>query len=225
MARLTKIGVTYISLVERPANKLDIIYKSEDINYTDEKQIAITKSTPEGLVYGTVYAPNVKDADGDWADAATIKKAAHDFLRKGRNANVDIQHSEKPSGAHVVESHVTETGAWAVAIQMDPQGAEFSRVQKGELKGLSMGAWCEKVNEEPPASGGMQSDNQVAEALVKMQKSLESLSEKVNGIEAQVKAVPKSRQLVIEGDEVHHVEKNDAGGKGKFREFVFSDLA
>ena len=82
MARLTKIGVTYISLVERPANKLDIIYKSEDINYTDEKQIAITKSTPEGLVYGTVYAPNVKDADGDWADAATIKKAAHDFLRK-----------------------------------------------------------------------------------------------------------------------------------------------
>ena len=106
---------------------------------------------------------------------------------------------------------------------MDPQSAEFKKVQKGELKGLSMGAFCEKAEEEPPAEEEKEADNQVTEALVKMQKSLDGLSERLNGIEAQVKAVPKSKQIVIEGNEVHHVEKNE-GGKGKFREFVFSDL-
>ncbi len=223
MARLKNLRVTYISLVSKPATKLQVVYKSEDAEYTDEKQIAITKSTAEGLVYGTVYQPNVKDADGDWACRETIKKAAHDFLRGGGNANVDIQHDEKPSGAHVVESYLDEKGAWQVAIQMDPQSAEFKKVQKGELKGLSMGAFCEKAEEEPPAEEGKEADNQVTEALVKMQKSLDGLSERLNGIEAQVKAVPKSKQIVIEGNEVHHVKKNE-GGKGKFREFVFSDL-
>ena len=65
MAKLNKISVAYISLVKNPANKLDIVYKSSDAKFTDEKQIKITKSEPEGIVYGTVYEPNVKDSDGE----------------------------------------------------------------------------------------------------------------------------------------------------------------
>lgn len=226
MARLTKLGVTYISLVSKPANKLDIVFKSEETEYTEEKQITITKSTPEGLVYGTVYAPYVKDTDGDWADAETIQKAAHEFLRKGRNANVDVQHDEKPSGAYVVESYVAEKGEWNVTIQMDPQSETFGKVQKGELKGLSMGANCVKTEEEPPAGEHKaEAERQVTEALVQLQKSLDGLNERLNGIEAQVKAVPKSQQIVIEGNEVRHVEKNAGEKKGKFREFLFQDLA
>lgn len=52
MAKLNKLSVAYISLVKNPANKLDIVYKSSDAKFTDEKQIKITKSELKGLSMG-----------------------------------------------------------------------------------------------------------------------------------------------------------------------------
>jgi len=52
MAKLNKLKVAYISLVKKPANKRDIVYKSADNQFNQEKEIRIVKSEPEGLVAG-----------------------------------------------------------------------------------------------------------------------------------------------------------------------------
>lgn len=220
MAKLNKLKVAFISLVKKPANKLDVVYKSADGKFTDEKEIKIQKHSAEGLVYGTVYAPNVKDAHGDWADAQTIQKAAHEFMESGGNANIDENHNESPNGAKVVESHVNAQGGWDVVIKMDPAGETFAKVTKGELKGLSMGALCEKSEEEPPAASAGE-PGELAQALKGLQDSLEKLGGRLDTIEKSVERVPKSRQLSIDGNVVN-VHKNDDKA---CQEFVFGDLA
>lgn len=219
MAKLNKLRVAFISLVKKPANKLDIVYKSADGKFTDDKEIKITKSTAEGLVYGTVYEPNVKDTDGDWADAETIRKAAHDFMESSKIDKVDENHDEKPSGARVVESSINEKGAWNVVIKMDPKSETFQKVQKGELKGLSMGAFCEKSAEEPDpekTEGG-----ELVKTLKGIQDGIEQLGKRIDKIEKSVEKVPKSRQLSIEGESV----KIDKGGEeSAFQEFNFDEL-
>lgn len=217
MAKLNKLSVAYISLVEKPANKLDIVYKSSNAKFTDEKQIKITKSEPEGLVYGTVYEPNVKDAQGDWADEKTIKEAAHEFLRKGATANIDENHTEQPIGAQVVESHLNGKGAWDVAIQMDPTSETFQKVQKGELTGLSMGAFCEKTQEEPPQGGS----DPVLALVQDLSTKIEKMASEMTNIKNSVDKVPKSRQLRIDGTTVK-IDK--AGEDAPYQEFAFQDL-
>ncbi len=221
MAKLKKLRVAFISLVKKPANKLDIVYKSADGKFTDDKEIKITKSTAEGLVYGTVYAPNVKDTDGDWADAETIRKAAHDFMANNKIDKVDENHDETPSGARVVESSISEKGAWDVVIKMDPNSETFKKVQKGEIKGLSMGAFCEKSSEEPEADPANPEGGEVVKALKGIQDGLDKLTERIDKIEKSVDKVPKSRQLSIDGESV----KIDKGGEDTaFQEFRFDEL-
>lgn len=215
MARLNKLRVAFISLVKRPANKLDIVYKCADTKFTDDKELKIEKSTSEGIVYGTVYEPNVKDVDGDWADAETIRKAAHDFLLRGQNANIDTNHNEVRSGASVVESYLDEGGSWKVAIQMDPKSDVFLKVQKGELKGLSMGAYCEKTDEEPVGDAG------IGAIFAKLEKSIGEMSAKIENIENTVRVIPKTRQLSIDGDVATIGKGSDVAA---FQEFRFQDL-
>jgi len=220
MAKLKRLSVAYISLVKNPANKRDIVYKSADGKFTDEKQIKITKSEAEGLVHGTVYEPNVKDAEGDWADKETIRKAAHDFVKKGSLARIDENHNETPTGAQVVETHITEKGAWDVVIQMDPKSETFQKVQKGELKGLSMGAYCEKSDEEPEA-GGSDESTEVLKALKDLGEKVEKMSGEIVAIKKGVDSVPKSRQLRLDGEVV---KVNKDGEEPAFNEFRFNDL-
>ncbi len=218
MAKLNKVSVAYISLVKNPANKLDIVYKSSDAKFTDEKQIKITKSEPEGIVYGTVYEPNVKDSDGDWADKETIRQAAHDFLMKGANAKIDENHNEQPTGATVVESSINSKGAWEVAIKMDPKSETFQKVQKGELKGLSMGAYCQKSEEEPPTT---EDSNPVLDLVKELSTKVEKMASDLAAINSKVDKVPKSRQLTIDGE---RVKIDKAGESSSFQEFDFGAL-
>jgi hypothetical protein len=223
MAKLNKLDVTFISLVKDPANKLDIVYKGDGNTFTDTKQIAITKSTAEGLVYGTVYAPNVKDADGDWADAATIREAAHQFLLKGRNPNVDANHDGKAVGASVVESYVNPEGAWDVVIKMDPKNETFQRIQKGDLKGLSMYAKCVKSDEEPPAGEEKKEDGEVAKSLTELKEQIAKMAGEIEQLGKKVDRVPKTRQMIIDGDEVR-ITKGEGAEEAVFHEFDFGKL-
>ncbi|HHV36990.1 MAG TPA: hypothetical protein GXX77_04050 [Candidatus Cloacimonetes bacterium] len=223
MAKLNKLSVAYISLVGKPANKRDIVYKSADAKFTDTKIIKITKSDAEGLVYGTVYEPGVKDTDGDWADEKTIKEAAHAFLRKGALGNVDTNHDEKPNGAHVVESYLDEKGAWQVGVQMDPKSDEFIRVQKGELTGLSMGAYCVKSDEEPPTNGAEENNNgEVMKVIGELRDEVKKMATELANVKEGVAKVPKSRQLNLDGGNVTITEKSE--GEGLFSEFNFNAL-
>ncbi len=218
MPRLTDLKVSFISLVEKPANKLDIVYKCRD-KFNSEKLIKITKASDEGLVSGIVYQPLVKDADGDWADAETIKKASHDFLSSGRNFNIDENHSEKPAGASVVESSLDEKGAWKVVLKMDPASETFQKVKKGEYKGLSMMATCHKKDEEPSASTDPANADLAAlkDEIAKQAKTIEELT-------CIVKGIPKSRQLTIDAAGKVIIEKSDSSEEPVLSEFNFANL-
>lgn len=220
MARLKKMRVVFISLVKNPANKKDIIYKSADGKFTDDKVLKITKSTPQGLIYGTVYSPNEKDAQGDWMTKEDIQEAAHGFVEKGLIGNVDNEHNEKLSGAKVVESHINDKGAWEVVVKTDPASEVFKKVENHEIEGFSLGAYCEKSDEEPGTDPGNGTDG-TEKILKSVQESLEKVNERLDKIEKGVSRVPKSRQLSIDGDNVK-IEKS--GEEAAFQEFNFNNL-
>jgi hypothetical protein len=153
MPRILKdVDVQFISLVSKGANKRTIIYKSaSNRQQVIQREIAIVKTDDEKhLVYGIVYAPEDVDTQGDMMNAVEIEKAAHKFLANLRNTSVDKQHDENPDEGVVVESFIVQKGderfpgdegAWAVAIKVVKEET-WEQVKKGEITGLSMGAWA-----------------------------------------------------------------------------------
>lgn len=215
MAKLKNLQVSFISLVKNPANKKDIVFKCRD-KYTDEKLIKITKSTDEGLVYGTVYEPNVKDAQGDWATAETIRKAAHDFLLTGKNFNIDSEHDKVPLGASIVESYINDKGAWDIAVKMEPTSETFQKVKKGEYEGFSMMALCQKSEEEPPT----QPDD-----IQTLKDDLSKALKEIEVLKSEVKGIPLTKQLIIDSDGKAVISKNDGSESSAIlQEFDFSKL-
>lgn len=107
------------------------------------------------FVMAEVYAPNIPDTDGEFMSADEIKKMAHDFIRKGRMAEVDVMHDQHAvKGVSVVESFIARDddplfipGSWVVGVQVDePELAR--KIRKGELNGFSMEAFVMKEPEQ-----------------------------------------------------------------------------
>ena len=138
-----------------------------------------------------MYEANKKDSQGDWADLDTIRKAAHDFLMKGKNLNVDEEHNEKPSGAAIVESYVDDK-AWKVTIKTDPNSETFKKVAKGDYEGLSLMGVCKKVEEEPPAT----EDDDIA----KSKEEIKKLKEQVALLQKNIESIPGTKQIDFDKD-------------------------
>lgn len=148
MARkLKNLDVKFISLVDRPANKKAIVYKSDE----DDARVqfrtlgSIVKSdAKEGIVCGTVYEPLEIDSQDDFTDAQEIVKACHNFAKAKRMDNVDFQHNYQPGAGTVVESFIksgphpdfphTKDGAWCVKIQV----SEAMKANMDKIGGLSL---------------------------------------------------------------------------------------
>jgi hypothetical protein len=192
MAKLTNLEVSFISLVKNPANKKDIVAKASN-TFNMSKPITIKKSSPQGLIYGCVYEADKLDAQGDWADMDTIRKAAHDFVEKGLSANIDIDHNENKSGAILVESYTTDK-EWNVVIKCNPQSEIFSKLQKGEYQGLSMMGTAIKKDETLQTQNNNQSDN------ADLQKQVEILTKSLKELTDIVKEIPRSRQIEFDKD-------------------------
>lgn len=140
--KLKNLKVTHISLVKRPANNEPVILKN-----CDSQTFELAKFNDElRVVYGIVYAPDIVDLQNDFTDAATIREASYDFMKGGRNQNVDLEHSFEDSGAFVSESWIvketdslfpSKQGAWAVGIHV-PDTELWDSVKKGKFLGLSL---------------------------------------------------------------------------------------
>lgn len=107
----------------------------------------VAKDEALQLITAEVYLPNFPDAHGDFMTPEEIRKMAHRFLAAGRTGQVDVDHDNDTSrGMSVVESFIARKDdplfipdSWVVTIHVaDP--ATWSRVQKGEINGLSMQA-------------------------------------------------------------------------------------
>ena len=73
-----------------------------------------------------------------------IKKMAYNFLRKGLTSNIDVNHSQQPSGSFVVESFIARDGdpifipgSWVLGVKV-PDQSVWQMVKSGELNGFSL---------------------------------------------------------------------------------------
>lgn len=148
--RLKNLDVQWISLVKMPANGLPLLLK--DANTKPFR--AVKTDDARRMVYGIVYAPDVVDSQGDFADRFEIERAAHAFLKGNRTARVDANHEfEALPGAYVAESWIVRAAdpefadwvpsAWAVGIKIEDE-ALWEAVKSGAYGGLSLAGNAER---------------------------------------------------------------------------------
>lgn len=157
MRRIKKASIKFISLVPAGANKIEPVYKA-DGSVSFGTLIKADSFEEKGELTAVVYAPNLRDSQGDVADAEVVKQMAYDFIANG--ASIDINHDNKPvphDRARVAETFIVQktderfhgwtdrdgnpidlTGAWATVIKIDDPDLR-KKYKNGDWAGVSMG--------------------------------------------------------------------------------------
>lgn len=105
------------------------------------------------VVYAEVYVPDVPDSYGDWMTREDIEEMAWDFMRRGRQSFVDVNHDNQMYSCCVVESFVARdddkifiAGAWVVGVHI-PSPDLWAMVKNGTLNGFSLQGMSECFDE------------------------------------------------------------------------------
>tara|TARA_R110000744_G_scaffold5556_2_gene19791 strand:+ start:5301 stop:6092 length:792 start_codon:yes stop_codon:yes gene_type:complete len=151
------LAIDAISLVTSPAIETDFVYfNSEKNNLTfakvnEEQRLLVS---PALIPYKQIYR---YDANKDknyyvYFTADTVRKAAEAYLKHENTNSATLQHEEKVSGVHTVESWIVEDskndksnlygyelpkGTWFVTMRVNNDDV-WERIKNGELKGLSI---------------------------------------------------------------------------------------
>ncbi|MGE6850771.1 XkdF-like putative serine protease domain-containing protein [Bacillus tropicus] len=157
--KLKNLQVSHVSFVENGANQRKFFLTKSEEQPNFEKPVKVVKSDDEEkrLVYGIVYEPDAIDAHGDFTDAETIEKAAHEFMLKYRQ--IDKNHDFVAGVGEVVESYIApadmklngepvKKGTWILTTKADEE--TWEAVKKGEFQGYSLAgvAETEVIEEE-----------------------------------------------------------------------------
>lgn len=163
--KLKNVDVSFVSIVDKAANKKKFFLTKSEQEPTFEKDVKIIKGEDEDqkLVYGIVYSPgsaedsSTHDAHGDFMTAEDIEKSAHNFIAKYRN--IDAQHDFNAGAGEVVESYVApvdmdingETitkGTWVLVTKATDE--IWKDIQDGKMTGYSLAgvAETEVIEEE-----------------------------------------------------------------------------
>ena len=105
--------------------------------------IEIKKSNDEKrIVYGEVYVPEVADYDGQFMDAETIEKMAHDYMINSRK--IDTEHNYMEGSGAVIESFIVRKGdpdftegAWVLGTKVLDDDI-WEDIKKGKITGYSL---------------------------------------------------------------------------------------
>ena len=101
----------------------------------------------EHIVGGVIYEPMVEDADGDFATAEDIRKAAYGYMAASQQ--IKLMHKGLPIRANVIESFIApvdfkvedqiiKEGSWWVSVHVSDDNA-WAAIKSGEITGFSMG--------------------------------------------------------------------------------------
>ena len=107
--RIKKARAQFISLVPRGANGLTCLYKSADS--TVEFGPLSKFDEDKGELVSVVYAPEIRDSQGDIASAEVIKDMAYASAREG--VDLDIRHDGKvlsKDRAYIAERFIIQKG-------------------------------------------------------------------------------------------------------------------
>lgn len=177
--KIKRASISFISLCPRGKNCMPVLYKSQmpDENEHLVKAQFLTKIgedfAEQGELLAVVWAPDVPDTDGDFAEADVVKAMAHDYMRNG--GQIDVRHDGAALAkerAFVAESFIVSkgderfsdftdydgepvdvTGSWAVVLKiLDPELRKEYR--EGGWNGVSMfgTAEMEPIEKEDPVS-------------------------------------------------------------------------
>lgn len=152
-----ELSIDAISLVTSPAIETDFVYFNDNkANLTfakvnEEKRLLVS---PALIPYKQIYR---YDANKDknyyvYFTAETVRKAAEAYMKHQNTNSATLQHEEKVTGVHTVESWIVENstndksnlygyelpvGTWFVTMRV-LNDMVWERIKSGELKGLSI---------------------------------------------------------------------------------------
>lgn len=139
---------------------MPVLFKSEDGSIDFDVLVKADDNFDiKGELLGVVYAPEVRDSQGDIASVEVIKDAAYNAARNGLPA-IDVRHDGKPlakDDAYVAESFIIQkgdsrfagfkdysgkpvdvTGGWGVVLKVDSPTLRTA-YREGGWNGISMG--------------------------------------------------------------------------------------
>lgn len=241
--KLKNLKVEYVSYVDRGANQRTFYLtkeyeqKKKEPDFSVQVKLICSEEEEERKVYGLVYAPDVVDAHGDYTDAGTLEKAAHDFMLNYQK--MDVQHNFEEGAGEVVESFIApETftingeeivkGSWVLVSIASEE--VWEAIKKGEITGYSLYGTAEVEYERmslPDLIGTIFNRKHIKiddteiiimdEKMKKALESVESISEKVESNEAALKSLGDAVEAIKE-----RLEKSDKSieGLGKFIEKI-----
>ena len=160
-----ELAIDAISLVTEPAIEQDFVYFNKAKN-----NLTLAKIDEEkGLLVSPALIPNKQifryDADTNqeyyvYFTEATVKKASEMYLKHNNNNSATLQHENKITGVHTVESWIVQDaemdksrlygydlpkGTWFVSMRIENEEIK-EQIREGVLKGLSIeGYFVDKV--------------------------------------------------------------------------------
>lgn len=156
MKRIIKAKIKFLSLVPKGANQMPVLYKADD-SFVAEMLVKAT-DIEHGELVACVYAPELRDSQGEIASAEVIKDMMYDAAKEG--VSIDLKHNEQPVSkdkAYVAESFLIQkgdprfaglttydgkavdpTGGWGVVLKIEDP--DLRKLYKdGKWNGVSMG--------------------------------------------------------------------------------------
>jgi hypothetical protein len=235
--RIKKARVHFISLVPKGANQLPTLYKENGKDHFN-LTLLTKKGKEEGELLAVVYAPEIRDSQGDIASQEVIKEMMYESSREG--VQIDIQHNGKAvskEDAFVAESFeiqktdsrfhgmttydgtpVDVTGGWGVVLKIDNEDLR-QQYRDGKWQGVSLGGVAEVEETAKEDTWLVRTLEKLLSPLVK-EKETEmdetKLAElmKQNNV-ALVKTLTESLAPVIKALAPEVLEKDDKGNSYK----------
>lgn len=210
------LAIDAISLVTSPAIETDFVYfNAQENNLTlakvnEEERLLVS---PALIPYKQIYR---YDANKDrnyyvYFTAETVRKASEAYMKHHNTNNATLQHEEKVTGVHTVESWIVEDskndksnlygyelpkGTWFVTMRVN-NNEVWQRIKDGELKGLSIeGYFVDKMQT-------------LAKTNKKKKKKKYAQVGEIDGFpvfETIEEAVEVAKELGCEGYHVHELE-------------------
>lgn len=157
-------GRTFASRRDPPVDPRVVLVRSGAVPTRTDLKVSNAKAThavrlfkdaaEQRFVLGVVLEPEVTDSQGDVYSAEEIRRAAHTFMENYQN--VGFQHQTLVNGAvRIVESYLApvdfetpggaaKAGSWLLGLHVLDDEL-WRRVRSGELTGLSIGGFAQRV--------------------------------------------------------------------------------
>tara|TARA_R100000655_G_scaffold109282_1_gene163363 strand:- start:1045 stop:1797 length:753 start_codon:yes stop_codon:yes gene_type:complete len=152
-----ELAIDAISLVTEPAIEQDFVYFNKEKNNLTFAKV----NEEQRLLISPALIPNKQifryDANTDqeyyvYFTESTVKKASEMYLKHNNNNSATLQHENKVTGVHTVESWIIQDseidksklygydlpkGTWMVSMRISNDDI-WSQIKEGTIKGLSI---------------------------------------------------------------------------------------